>query len=57
MQNTNSDSQNQQQPPYDPRAAFLLRAAVRFELVEAGAIDLAEAFDGLGVIFDDEVAS
>jgi hypothetical protein len=31
----------------DPRLAFLARAAARFELVEAGEMDIAEAFDGL----------
>jgi hypothetical protein len=31
----------------DPRAAFLLRAACRWELVEVGEMDLNEAFDGL----------
>jgi hypothetical protein len=31
----------------DPRLVFLLRAAARFELVEAGELCLDEAFDGL----------
>jgi hypothetical protein len=31
----------------DPRAAFLLRAACRWELFEVGELDLCEAFDGL----------
>ena len=31
----------------DSRLAFLARAAARFELVEAGEMDIAEAFDGL----------
>ena len=31
----------------DFRLAFLARAAARFELVEAGEMDIAEAFDGL----------
>jgi hypothetical protein len=31
----------------DPRLAFLARAAARFELVRAGAMDIAEAYDGL----------
>jgi hypothetical protein len=31
----------------DPRLVFLLRAAARFELVEAGELNLDEAFDGL----------
>jgi hypothetical protein len=31
----------------DPRAAFLLRAAARWQLVEIGEIDLDGAFDGL----------
>jgi hypothetical protein len=31
----------------DPRLVFLLRAAARFELVEAGQLCLDEAFDGL----------
>jgi hypothetical protein len=31
----------------DPRLAFLARAAVRFELVEAGEISLNDAMDGL----------
>jgi hypothetical protein len=33
--------------PVDPRLAFLLRAAARFALVEAGELDLEEAFNGL----------
>ena len=31
----------------DPRLVFLLRAAARFELLEAGELYLDEAFDGL----------
>jgi len=31
----------------DPRLAFLARAAVRFDLVEAGEMELTEAYDGL----------
>ena len=31
----------------DPKLAFLARAVARFELVEAGAMDIDEAFDGL----------
>ncbi len=31
----------------DPRFAFLARAAARFELVEGGVMEIAEAFDGL----------
>jgi hypothetical protein len=31
----------------DPRAAFLLRAACRWELLEVGEMDLDEAIDGL----------
>ena len=31
----------------DPKLAFLARAAVRFQLVEAGEMDIDEAFDGL----------
>jgi hypothetical protein len=31
----------------DSRLAFLARAAARFELVEAGAMDVETAFDGL----------
>jgi len=31
----------------DPRLVFLLRAAARFELLEAGELRLDEAFDGL----------
>jgi hypothetical protein len=31
----------------DPRLALLARAAARFELVQSGAMDLGEAFDGL----------
>jgi hypothetical protein len=31
----------------DPRLVFLLRAAARFELVEAGELCVDEAFDGL----------
>jgi hypothetical protein len=31
----------------DPRIVFLARAAVRFQLVESGEMDLAEAYDGL----------
>ena len=31
----------------DPRAAFLLRAACRWDLYEIGEMDLDEAFDGL----------
>jgi hypothetical protein len=30
----------------DPRAAILLRAAARYDLLRAGEIDLAQAFDG-----------
>src|SRR5262249_41015427 len=33
----------------DPKLAFLARAAARFELVQSGAMDLGEAFDGLVV--------
>jgi len=33
--------------PPDPRAAFLLRAACRWDLYEVGEMDLDEAFDGL----------
>jgi hypothetical protein len=33
----------------DPRLVFLARAAARFELVKAGAMDIDEAFDGLVV--------
>jgi hypothetical protein len=35
------------QTQVDPRLAFLIRAAVRFDLVEAGELSLDEAFDGL----------
>jgi hypothetical protein len=31
----------------DPKLAWLARAAARFELVQAGAMDIAEAFRGL----------
>jgi hypothetical protein len=31
----------------DPRAAFLLRAAARWQLIEIGEIELDEAFGGL----------
>jgi hypothetical protein len=31
----------------DARLAILARAAARFELVQAGAMDIGEAFDGL----------
>jgi hypothetical protein len=31
----------------DPRQAFLARAAAHFELVEAGVMEIGEAFDGL----------
>ena len=31
----------------DPRLALLARAAARFALVQSGAMDLGEAFDGL----------
>jgi hypothetical protein len=31
----------------DPRLAFLARAAARFQLVEAGELDLVTAFNGL----------
>jgi hypothetical protein len=31
----------------DPRLAFLARAAARFQLVEAGELDLETAFNGL----------
>jgi hypothetical protein len=31
----------------DPKLAFLARAAVRFELVHIGEMDIDEAFDGL----------
>jgi hypothetical protein len=31
----------------DPRLIFLLRAAVRFDLVEVGELTLEEAYDGL----------
>ena len=31
----------------EPRLVFLARAAARFELVEAGVMELGEAFDGL----------
>jgi hypothetical protein len=41
------------EPEVDPRLIFLLRAAARYELVEACAMDLAEAFDGL---FDADTA-
>lgn len=34
-------------PPIDPRLAFLARAAARFELVEACAMSLDEAYNGL----------
>ena len=33
----------------DPKLAWLACAAARFELVEAGAMDIDEAFDGLVV--------
>jgi hypothetical protein len=33
------------QQPVDPRAAILLRAAARYDLLRAGEIDLAQAFD------------
>jgi hypothetical protein len=33
----------------DPKLAFLARAATRFELVEAGEMDIDQAFDGLVV--------
>jgi hypothetical protein len=33
------------QQPVDPRAAILLRAAVRYDLLRAGDIDLDSAFD------------
>jgi hypothetical protein len=31
----------------DPRLAFLARAAARFQLVQAGTMDIDEAYDGL----------
>lgn len=31
----------------DPKLAWLARASARFQLVEAGAMDLDEAYDGL----------
>jgi hypothetical protein len=33
--------------PIDPRLVFLLRAAARFDLVEAGELSLDQAFGGL----------
>jgi hypothetical protein len=48
-------SESKPQEELDPREAFLLRAATRYDLVEAGEITIEEAFDGLGVIIDDEV--
>src|SRR5262249_11974747 len=41
----NGQPENQNQ--VDPRLAFLIRAAVRFDLVESGEMGLDEAFDGL----------
>jgi hypothetical protein len=38
-------------PQVDPRLAFLIRAAVRFDLVELGEMGLDEAFDGLAPAF------
>jgi hypothetical protein len=35
------------EPEVDPRLIFLLRAAARYELVDACMMDLTEAFDGL----------
>jgi hypothetical protein len=35
------------EPEIDPRLIFLTRAAVRFDLVQAGEMTVDEAFDGL----------
>jgi hypothetical protein len=54
MTNTQSTARIQEVSdtgPVDPRLVFLLRAAARFDLVEAGELELGEAIDGL---FDEE---
>ena len=47
--NSYSHSHTQTQEYIDPRLAFLARASARLALVEAGEMELAEAFGGLGL--------